>query len=137
MSNKYGLGDLEMLEQASAKSAVNTALAEAKPTARSKVSNGKSLFLQPDGRSRTSRRFRDIAAAIASDLGGVDGLSEGQKQLVRRCALVSVECEKMEARSVEGKEIDLDLFGALTDRLGRCLQRIGLKRVPKLVLPPV
>jgi hypothetical protein len=27
-----------------------------------------------------------------------------------------------------GNEIDLEVYGTLTDRLGRCFQRLGLKR---------
>jgi hypothetical protein len=62
-------------------------------------------------------------------------LSEGQRQLVRRCALLSVECEKLEAISVRGEPIDLDIYGTLTDRLGRCFQGLGLRRVAKNVTP--
>ena len=46
-----------------------------------------------------------------------------------------VECERLEARAVAGEVIDLDLFGTLTDRLGRAFQRLGLKRVPRDVTP--
>jgi hypothetical protein len=45
-------------------------LEEAMPTGRNRVSNGHGLFDSDnvDVRSKASRRFRDIAAAIASDL---------------------------------------------------------------------
>jgi hypothetical protein len=109
---------------------------ETKPTRRGRVSNGKTLFLDGDKGTKAERRFRDIAEAITADLGGADRLSEGQKQLIRRCALISVECEKMESRSVAGEDIDLDLFGTLSDRLGRTLHRLGLRRVPKVIDPP-
>jgi hypothetical protein len=36
---------------------------------------------------------------------------------------------------VAGKPFDIDLFGQLTDRLGRCLQRLGLERKPRDVTP--
>jgi hypothetical protein len=86
--------------------------------------------------SKASRRFRDIASAIACDLGGSGRLSEGERQLIRRCAMISVECEKMETKSVAGEDINLDLFGTLNDRLGRTLARLGLRRVPKVVETP-
>jgi hypothetical protein len=106
--------------------------ADRPPASRSRVGNGAALFLEgTDGRSAAARRFRDVLAEIASDLGGIENLSEAQRQLARRCALLSVECEKMEARAVAGEPIDLDLFGQLVDRLGRALQRIGLRRVPR------
>jgi hypothetical protein len=41
----------------------------------------------------------------------VDLLSEGQKQLARRCSLLAVECEQIEAKAVVGEEIDLDAYG--------------------------
>jgi hypothetical protein len=80
--------------------------------------------------ARRRKRFRDIISAITADLGGVDRLSEGQKQLIKRCSLISVEC-----KSVAGEDINLDLFGTLTDRLGRTLQRLGLRRLPKVIGP--
>ena len=70
-------------------------------------------------RLKVSRRFRDVLASIATDLGGVDRLSEGQKQIARRCAMLSVECEIMESAAVAGQPFDLDAYGQLTDRLGR------------------
>lgn len=97
---------------------------------RSRVSNLTDLFVEPtDRRSAAARRFRDILTAILSDIGGPDRVSEGQRQLARRIALLSMQCESMEAKSVGGEEIDLDQFGQMTDRLGRALSRLGVKRV--------
>ena len=73
---------------------------------------------------------------MISNLGGADLLSEGQKQLARRCATIAIACEKMEGEAAQGREIDLDAYGQLTDRLGRALQRLGLKRQPRNVTPP-
>ena len=45
--------------------------AVAKPEARSRVSNGKDLFLDGvDGRSVIARRYRDILAQLTSDISG-------------------------------------------------------------------
>ena len=44
-------------------------------------------------------------------------------------------CEKIEGGAVKGKEIDLDTYGQLTDRMGRAFQRLGLRRVPRNVAP--
>jgi hypothetical protein len=106
------------------------------PKSRSKVSNGSSHFVEADQRGQWARRWRDVLSEIVSDLGGVDLLSEGQKQLARRCATISIACEKMEGSAASGKEIDLVAYGQLTDRLGRTLQRLGLKRQPRNVTPP-
>ena len=78
------------------------------PKGRSKVTNGQQLFIEGDARLKISRRFRDVLASIVTDLGGVERLSEGQKQMARRCAMLSVECEKMESAAVAGLPFDVD-----------------------------
>jgi hypothetical protein len=95
---------------------------------RSAVTNGTRLHVQPVGDTAWSRRFKDILGEIISDLGGREGLSEGQRQLARRAATISIQCEKLESVAVSGDDINLEVYGTLTDRLGRCFQRLGLKR---------
>jgi hypothetical protein len=98
---------------------------------RSRVANGSKLLPLTDGRSATARRFKDLIDDISGDLGGADRLSEGQRQLIRRAAMLSAESERLEAMSIRGEAFDLDAYGVLCDRLGRLLQRIGLHRVPR------
>jgi hypothetical protein len=74
-------------------------------------------------------------AEITNDLGGADRLSEAQRQLVRRCATLSIECEKLDASALLGEPIDLAAYGMLVDRLGRAFQRLGLKRVAREIEP--
>lgn len=111
--------------------------APTKPEGRSRVSNGKALFIEGvDGRTHLARRFRDIVAEMSGDLGGAEYLSEAQRQLIRRCAMLSVTCEAMEAKAIAGDEgFDLEAYGAVTDRLGRALVRLGLKREARNVTP--
>jgi hypothetical protein len=118
------------------RSPANSALVTSMPlTSRSRISNGSAILEGIDGRSREARRFRDVLGEIISDLGGHDGLSEGQRQLARRCAMLAVECEKIEALGVAGEAIDLEAYGQLTDRIGRAFQRLGLKRTARDVSP--
>ena len=114
----------------------SSALATRKPTARSKITNGAVLFSSDliDGRSAMSRRFRDILSAIIGDLGGSDRLSEAQRQLARRVALMSIQCEAMEEKLIAGQSIDLDQYGMLSDRLGRACSSLGIRRVPRNIL---
>lgn len=105
------------------------------PRQRSRVTNGRSPFVEADGRGPWARRWSDVLAEIISDLGGADLLSEGQRQLARRCATIAIACEKMEGEAAVGKQIDVDLYGSLTDRLGRAFQRLGLRRQPRDVSP--
>jgi hypothetical protein len=50
-----------------------------------------------DGRTQTALRFRDLVEQISNDLGGPDLLSEGQRQLIRRAASLSIMAEAIEA----------------------------------------
>lgn len=99
---------------------------------RSRVTNGKSLFVDFDGHGPWARRFRDILAQIiadvAAEVGGIEQLTEGQRQLARRCATISISCEMMEGKAAAGGEFNVPEYGMLTDRLGRTFQRLGLKR---------
>ena len=102
---------------------------------RSAVTNGKRLHVIPPGDTAWARRFRDVLAEITNDLGGADLLSEGQRQLARRCATISIMCERLEGEAAAGEPINLELYGRLTDRLGRALQRLGLERRARDVEP--
>ena len=117
---------------------VVSALAKPSRTNRSRVTNGSTLHLaEVDGRSVEARRFSDVLSEITSDLGGSDTLSEGQRQLARRAAMLSVRGELMEAEAVKSGEIDLPAYGALTDQLGRVFNRLGLKRTLREVRSPI
>jgi hypothetical protein len=102
---------------------------------RSAVTNGTRLFVIRPGDNKWARRFRDILNEVISDLGGADRLSEGQRQLARRCATISLACERLEGDIAAGREVDVLLYGVLTDRLGRAFQRLGLKRQARDVTP--
>jgi hypothetical protein len=72
-----------------------------------------------DGRSMTARRFR-----------------EGEKQLVRRAAALSAECERQEALWARGEaEFDVAAYSVLSNTVRRIIQTLGLKRVPRDVTP--
>jgi hypothetical protein len=97
---------------------------------KSRVSNGKSLFVEFDGRGPWTRRWRDILNQILCDLQPVhaDGLTEALRQDARRATTMIIECEKMEGRAAAGEDINVDQYGQLTDRLGRIYRRLGLKQ---------
>jgi hypothetical protein len=72
---------------------------------------------------------------MAFDLGGRESLTEGQQQLIRRCAMISAQCELIEAEAVQGKPIKAIAYGTLTGQLTRTLNALGLKREPIDVTP--
>jgi hypothetical protein len=97
----------------------------------SRVGSGRSLWFDSgttDHRTQSARRFREIAFTVASDLGGMDSLSEVQRQLVRRHAALSLQAEKLEAALVKDEEIDVGKFTALTNTLQRVSAALGLAR---------
>lgn len=110
-------------------------LAPRKAVARSRVSNGTDVLPGVDGRSLVARRYRDIAAQIIADMGGIDRCSEAKLQLVRRFSAVAVLAEQMEARLARGETVDVAEFSALASTAVRIAQRIGLERRARDVTP--
>jgi hypothetical protein len=101
------------------------------PYNRSRVANGK-LLPATDGRSLCYRRFRDLYEDVAADLGGLDELSESQKQLIRRAALLSSECERQEALCARGDaKFSLADYALSTSLLCRVFNILGVNRVAK------
>ena len=105
-------------------------------TVRSAVTNDPLMLRGVDGRSMVARRYRDVAIALADDLGGQDKLSEPTKILVRQAAAMTVQVEAIQAKIVAGEDIDLEQLTRLSNVLGRTLQRLGLKKgAPKPTSP--
>jgi hypothetical protein len=109
--------------------AVRRSGAPRKPTQRSRVSNGKSLFVRGgDGRGPWARRMRDVAEAHLQDIGA-DTASEAERSIIRRIAALTVELERIEAKFAVGEgDGDLDLYQKASGSLRRLLESIGLER---------
>ena len=109
--------------------------------ARSRIGNGSSLFLasaggEPlDGRTLMARVFRDTLESIVSDMGGREMISEGEFQLARRAAALSVECLRAETYQAAGRELDIENYCRATNALARTLSCIGLGRRQRDVTP--
>jgi hypothetical protein len=109
--------------------------ADRKSHGRSRISNGKDLLPDVDGRSIIARRFRDISNAILVDQGGADRCSESKLQLIRRFAACAVIAEQMEARLARGEQINISEHSQLSSTLTRLASRIGIERRAKDVTP--
>ena len=94
-------------------------------TVRSAVTNDPLMLRGVDGRSMVARRYRDVAIALAEDLGGQDKLSEPSKILVRQAAALTVQVEGLQSKILAGEDIDLEQLTRLSNVLGRTLQRLG------------
>jgi hypothetical protein len=106
-----------------------------KPTARARVSNGRDVLPNVDGRSLIARRYRDVAHAIIVDQGGIDRCSESRLQLIRRFAAAAVLAEQMESRLANGEQVDIAQHATLSSTLVRLASRIGIDRMPRDVTP--
>jgi hypothetical protein len=86
-----------------------------------------------DGRTVSARRARDLIEAIEADLGG--DLTEGERQLVMRAAVLGALVEDCEARWLGGQNVDLGSYLAAVNVQRRVLATIGLERRARDVTP--
>lgn len=110
-------------------------ITKAPATSRSRVSNGTALLLEVDGRSALSRRYRDITAALVSDAGGFDHMSEARKVLCRTFASTAVMLERLDAQLVNGGAVDVNQYAQLASTLVRIANKIGLNRSARNITP--
>src|SRR3954452_19972672 len=83
------------------------------PLLRSRATNGKTLFADGgDMRGPWARRLRDVWGLHLSDLGGPEVVSEAEKSIARRAAVLTVELERLESRFAveDASREDLDLY---------------------------
>ena len=113
----------------------NPVITPRKPTARSRVSNGKDWLAGVDQRSSIARRYRDLMAEAIADAGGVSECSQARLQLIRRLAALSVQLEQLEAKLADGADIDIAEYTSLTSTLVRVVSRLGINRVARDVTP--
>jgi len=97
---------------------------------RSAITNGSRLLEgEPDGRSAYMRRLRDIIAAHEADLGGRAILSEAQRAIVRRAALLQCWLELAESKIAlaDGEASDklIDTYQRTASALRRLLESLG------------
>jgi hypothetical protein len=138
-THKKGKLSVDTNIDASEASRILTAQKKHKPgnPGRSAVTNGKKLLPINDLRGATFRRYRDVYQAVCVDLGGVDMLSEGEKQLARRVATLSAKAELLESQWVtDESKFDVASYCTLVNCLRRVLETIGLKRQMRDITPP-
>ena len=97
---------------------------------RSALTNGSELLRDVDHRSAYMRRLRDLLRAHEADLGGADLLSEGQRAIIRRATLLTVQCEMLEQKFAEhdgaASSADLETYQRCSNSLRRLLESLGL-----------
>ena len=100
-----------------------------KSHARSRVSNGRDVLPNIDGRSLIARRYRDIVTAVVGDQGGTGHCSEARNAVhpTLRCRRGSRRADGKQTR-VNGEEINIQEHALLCSTLVRVAQRIGIDR---------
>jgi hypothetical protein len=114
---------------------------DAKTKGRSAVTNGAVLLARIDGRSFWARRYRDLHAGLLSDLGGEYApISEAQKLLVRRGALLALELERREAAFMQDGAADdaIDVYQRVSNSLRRLVETLNIHRgrIARQIMPP-
>jgi hypothetical protein len=109
-------------------------VAKAKPTHRSRVSNGSKFLTDIDGRSATARRMRDLVADLKQHLGGSP--SPAQEIVLRRAATLAAWCEAQEAAHLTGEKLlDVQVYTTAVNALRRLIADLGLEAVARDVTP--
>jgi uncharacterized membrane protein YccC len=105
------------------------------PALRARITNHRDLLPGLDGRTSAARRFRDLVSRYIADQGGLDRCSEVKLGLMRRLAAIVVQAEQLEARMVNGEQIDISQLCTLASTTVRLSQRLGLERKQRDVTP--
>jgi hypothetical protein len=103
---------------------------------RSAVTNGRRVFVEGDGCSPWSRRYLDLIALHADDLGGMSTLSAAQHSLCKRAATLEVELERLEGILSQGGTVDIEAYARSASHLRRILESLGIERARRDITPP-
>ena len=91
-------------------------------------------------RNRRKSRWRNLIGDITNDLGGADNISEAERVLIRRAAMMTLQAELMEQRFSQNEDgaassQQIECYGRTTNTLRRTLEALGLERRAKTIIP--
>lgn len=95
-------------------------LAQFKSQARSRVTNGKALLAGTDGRSRGSRRFRDLFKQYLQRTRGQ------HEDMCKQAASLVMQRELLDAAMVRGEHVDVLTLTRLSGAINRTLAKLNL-----------
>ena len=105
------------------------------PAQRSRVSNGRAMFVSGDGRGAWARRRRDLEALFADDMGGASVLTAFQLSLVATAATLRLELERKEGRMSMGEVVDVDGYARIAGHFRRICETLGIERKLRDITP--
>jgi hypothetical protein len=111
------------------------ALTPKKPSARSRVGNGKALLSQVDLRGVAYREYCDIASDLATHMGGDPTAVE--RALLEEAAGMIVWCRQARGALLRGEAFDVGTYAKAVNCLRRLLDDIGQERRMKDVTPSI
>lgn len=88
-----------------------------------------------DQRTAAARRSRDLVSKLEADLGGTAALSEGQRQLIQRAAVLGALIEDCEAHWIGGEPVEMGRYLSAINSQRRVLATLGLERRARDVTP--
>jgi hypothetical protein len=98
--------------------------------AKSAVTNGTAVLYNIDHRTIYMRRLRDLLAAHEQDLGGRDLLSEGQRCIIKRASMLTIQCELLETKFAQSdsaaSRLDLLTYQTCANSLRGLVESLGL-----------
>lgn len=97
-------------------------------TNRSAVSNGSTVLAGVDGRSAEGRRYRDLMISYAEPHGGVAELPEEICALVKQCAALTMQSERLQSAIVRGEAVDCEQVTRIANALSRTLTALRARR---------
>ncbi len=84
-----------------------------------------------DGRFKAAQRAKQLIERFATDLGGSDNLSDGERQLVMHAAVLGAAIESDHAMLLRGDAIDVPNYLSSINAQRRILTTLGLRRRPR------
>ena len=93
--------------------------------ARARTTNRPQMLAGADGRSRRSRRRRDVIVGLVAERGG--NVTDGAMVAVTRAADLLIICEEGRAAALRGEVIDLNSLAKLENSADRAMRRLNIK----------
>jgi hypothetical protein len=81
-----------------------------------------------NGNSLGSRRYREVATALADDCGGADALDEPTRVMIRQVAGLTVEAENLQRRIARGEDVSHEDLVRVARVLNQLMRQLGLKK---------
>jgi len=88
-----------------------------------------------DNRTRAAQYAHRLVAGLESDLGGASEITVGQRELIKRAALLGAFIEDHEARWLRNEAVAIDDYLAAINAQRRVLTTLGLDRRARDVTP--